>query len=106
MWGAPKGALARRPPWHFQGNRLMRAISSQVRPSSEEAPTYEDLRIESAVLSYVASRVGDHPTIPQVVRELESELEEETGAAIERAIRELVRGRFLRCEGAAIEAVQ
>jgi hypothetical protein len=61
-------------------------------------PTYDDLTVESLVLSYVMTERNPRLTIPRLVWELAGELEDEDGA-IERAVRELVRARLLRCEG-------
>ena len=83
----------------------MRATWDKRQTRHAAGSSYEDLRVESAVLSYVAAHGGDELTIPQLVRDLIPELgEEETGTALERAIRELVRARILCCEGGFVRA--
>jgi len=68
-----------------------------VRP---EPVSYDDLLVESAVLAFV---IGERPggvTIPELSRLLNAERGEDgEDDAVERAVRELVRARLLRCAG-------
>lgn len=82
----------------------MSARQSDGSTSPTSRPSYDDLRVESMVVACVVSAQGAPLTIPQLALELAEELGDDDASdmGVERAVRELVRARLLRCEGAFV----
>lgn len=65
----------------------------------------DTLRVQGAIVSFVAAHGDGRLTIPFVVGSLAAELAESvSGTVIERAVRDLVGAGILRCEGGLLKA--
>lgn len=72
-------------------------------PPSGDSPIYDDMLVESFVLSFVTKHAARPLTIPQLAWELGPELGlDETSDAIERSVLALVQSRLLQCKGGLI----
>lgn len=69
-------------------------------------PSYDDLRMESAVFCYVVGEGHHDKTIPELSWELSSLSDGVEGDAVERAVREFVGAGLLRIDGGRVVPVQ
>lgn len=75
---------------------------SCINPTDRD-PAEEDERVERAVLAFVLAEHPDHLTIPELSRTLnEGPGDFARADAVERAIRELVGGGLLHCQGGLV----
>jgi hypothetical protein len=71
--------------------------------AGDSAPSYEDLTVESAVLAFVVGERPEGTTIFDLGWKMNGgTIDTRENDAIERAVRELVRARLLRMEGALV----